>query len=529
MHPWTLIAALYSLPLLRNIFFFLSDRRLRLTTLNPCFGYLEYHFGFFRDLGVIAFFAFRFWKNPLLLQEMWEWIPILPVVGMIFYNRWWRWSALKPLLPFLHAFPDMHPDEFFHHLYAQFGFLPHEIVDEPKRKINLNHIDFRSSQTESKKSFWILLRAAKLTAFIARLSYRAFRWMPAEKRGSIVSALCLLWAARIAQWARAEVIVENRPSFSHLDLGKQIVALNHKSFFDFAFSPFFLFRRNPDGSAMDCMPRYLVAKDHFKDSWLLGGVLGFKKIFSAWGMIFVDRNKKKGSKTREVIRDSVLQLLKSERPLAIYPQGSRTHGQFLADGSRWDAGYFCVGKQERLRRERGHLKKGVVFLALETANSLKQDGIDRSVWIVPVGIDGAGTTCPRNSLRVQTNVTVRFRTAPALLVEACNEKQYSEKAEHLLKTLDESFQKMLNISTRLERRFLVELRSINHAHHWEDVAASLKAWRGKDDLLYSILDFLYACPPKHHRFFVNELSQCLTQNAPREHFLDLRNRIVDRL
>lgn len=533
---WIFLAAFYLPPLVRNGLFFLNDRSLRLVWLNRPIGFLEKTIGWWRDglVGLFAFVCLTLQISHLVQYQLWwqdglKLLPVIAAMGLIWYCRWWRWHAMRDLLQLLVHHPNIHPEEFFNHVNARFGFLHHPVSSTPEKTVNLDHLNFRVSDRNPVFSVCRLLRCGLLTSFCVRLAYHAFLWLPPHERGAAASSVSLLYATRMAQIAEAEVIVENHPSFEKMEGGKQIVLLNHRSFFDFAFSPLLLCRFKKNGHAANFFPRYLVAKDHFKDSLFLGKMLGFAKLLEAWGMIFVDRTTKDGKKGREVVRDSVRQLLKGDTPVALYPQGTRAHGQYASDGSRWDAGYFCVGGVDRLKRERGHLKKGFAFLALETALALKKEGVKKSVWLLPIGIEGVGTTCPRNSFRVRTQTIVCLRAADPILVQAVEESKYAEQIESIFQTVDQTFQKLLEIPTRLERRFLTDLRDVVHSHAWEDVAVALRAWRDKDDLLYVLLDFLYATKPVRHRHFLNELAKMLVGDVAREEFLELRNRIVSSL
>ena len=495
---------LFAVPLSRNLFFFASDRWRFFRRLNTHVGKWELYLGFWRDLAVVA--------GAVWLRELWG----IPLVFLVVYTRWWRWRGLKPVLAHLRKFPTIDPQEFFDHIYATQGFLPHFLPAKPSKTIDPRHLDFREGK-RPQKSILRSIAIAHSTAMAAKLASRGFKWFKSQQAYPCASACALLWGSRLAQLSASEVIVEGMEKKSVLPQGRFIVAFNHKSFFDFAFAAFVLYRTDEEPLAWT-LPRYLVAKDHFKDNPIFYRVLGMGQALEKCRMIFVERKKRKQGSAKQAVKDAARELLREPIPVAIYPQGTRAHGQLDRWGGRWDAGYFCVGNAERLKKEGSYFKKGLSQIALEAAAS------GRVVDIWPIAVEGTGTICPKGSLRVQTETTVRLRPGAPMRINP------QDLPEWISTQVDETFQTLLNVAGRLEGVFLTDLREIVGAHAWEEVAVSLNAWRGKDSLLYMLLDCLYAMKPKNRRPFLNEIAGLLQDpHTPRERYLALKDKMAARI
>ena len=539
-NPW--FALLYLAPILRLFFFFLHDNLFGIRRLNRWVGGLELYLGWVRDFFFIPFslalFGLRLYSYFKLGNSfLWPW-ELLPF-GFSLYARWWRWHGLKPLFEFARRNPTTHPTEFFGHLYALLGFLPHRVPKVAKKMIDPSHVSFRKNK-ESKQSFLVLLRGVYALFLFPTLAFKVFRWKT-NRAKEVASGLSLIWASRMMQVAQMEVFVERSSAWDAVKGGKKIFAISHKSFFDFCLAPYVYMKLNANGSATSFMPRIMVAKDHFKDNFFLYKIIGLGRMLEAWGMIFVDRKSKDSNKGKKAVSDTVKKLLASDMAFSVYPQGTRSWGQLSRDGSRWDAGYFCVGKARRLKQEGAHLKKGVGYIAVETAWSLLKHHLEGPVWVVPIGMDGPGTACPKKSLKVQTETKIFIRIGDPICIEpmdlkklkvmtfqeASEKPEYRHKVEAVLLEIDRSLQELLEVKSRLEHRFFMDLRDVLDQTGMGEVAVALKAWRGKDPIVYVVLDYIYALPMKHWWGFLNELANLLRHDCTKEELTTLRNKIAD--
>lgn len=542
--PLSLLWGLYLPEASRLLFFFLHDDFWVLKSLNRLFGRLELYVAWIRDFSIIPFSLY------LLGNHIYGWVKggwdgTIPfeilLLGFSVYARWWRWRGLKILQEFARLNPKVHPNEFFDHLYRRLGFLPHRVPRKALKMIRPHHLDFKENKSPF-LSFWILLHGIYDTFLFATLAYKAYRWNGAQYIRTAGSGLSIIWAARLAQLARMEVVVEKSPRADISAFrGKQIYAITHKSFFDFCLAPLVYFQENSDESARSFVPSIMVAKDHFRDNPFLYYILGFGKMLEAWGMVFVDRKSSRPGKAERAVGLTVKKLLSSDMSFSIYPQGTRAYGQRDRNGSRWDSGYFCVGNAARIKKDGGYFKKGVAFVALETAVSLSKLRLGNGVQVIPVAMEGTGIACPKGSLKVQTETKVVIKVGDPIVVdlaslngfkdlsyqEAFANPQFKEKVDQLAAQIDETLQKLLEIKTRLERRFFTDIRGIVPPNQMEEVAIALKEWRRSGVIFYTILDCIYSLPQKHWRNLLVELAHALRHEKSAEALTGLRNRVAN--
>ena len=519
---WIFLSLLYAPLIFRNLFFFLHDNFFGLRLLNRWIGALELWFGWVRDFSVILF---ALW---ILGWRIYGWVRLgapfsLPFeilfLGLAFYSRWWRWHGLKPLQEFARLNPRVEPQEFFDHLYACLGFLPHRVPAKASLLVDPLHLHYAKGKP-MKQSVWLCFRGAYATFLFGRLAYKAFRWKGSHYIKSVGSGLSMIWAVRMIQMARMDVIVEKTPGLASIKEGKIIYAVSHKSLLDIALAQLAYFKEKPDGSVASFMPRIIVAKDHFRDNLFLYRILGIGQTLEAWGMIFVDRKSKQEGKAKRAVDNVVKRLLPSDMSLAIYPQGTRARGQLNRDGTRWDAAYFCVGKKERLKKEGGYFKKGIAHIAVTTAQTLAKYKSREKVWVLPVGMIGPGTVCPKGSWKIQTEAKVTIKMGEPICVDE------TMTVDRLTAKIDGSLQELLGVATRLERRFFMDLREILDQRGVDEVAVAIKQWR-QEEIVYQILDYIYALPPKMWRGLLTELSNQLRHEATRDNLACLRNKIAE--
>ncbi|MBI4125299.1 MAG: 1-acyl-sn-glycerol-3-phosphate acyltransferase [Deltaproteobacteria bacterium] len=491
--------------------------------MNRWAGRLELHWGWLRDWFFIVVSLWILGGRIAGWVEwgfLWDWPAEVVFLGLALYSRWWRWHALAVLQEFARLNPRVHPSEFFEHLHGRLGFLPHRVPAKAARLVDPDRLDFRTGKKPG-QSLWLLLRGVYDTFLFATLAYKAFRWKGAKYIGAIGSGLSMVWAARVAQLARMKVSVERTPSLEEAKQAKIIYVLNHTSFFDFCLAPLAYRRENKDGSAKSFTPSIMVAKDHFKDNFFLYRVIGLGRMLEAWGMIFVDRKSKEKGTAERAVRLTVKKLLASSIPFAVYPQGTRARGQRDRYGRRWDAGYFCVGKRDRLNKEEGHFKKGAAYVAVELAAGLVKHRLGGKVFVVPVAMAGPGTACPKGSWKVQTETEVLIKMGEPMPVDS------QMKAPDLAQAMDTALQNLLEVRTRLERRFFTDLRELLEPQALEEVSVAFKEWRGRGNLLYAVIDCLYALPKRRWRPLLLELSHALRQENSKEELTKLKEKVAN--
>jgi len=136
-------------------------------------------------------------------------------------------------------------------------------------------------------------------------------------------------------------------------------------------------------------------------------------------------------------------------------------------------------------------------------------------------MNGPGTACPKSSLKVQTEVKIEIKLGDPIRVEA------NDKVAEIVKKIDHTLQELLDVATRLERRFFTDLREIVDQRGLDEVGVSLKHWRNQGGLVYVILDCIYALPMKLWHGLLAELANLLRHDCTKEDLTALRNRIAD--
>ncbi len=274
----------------------------------------------------------------------------------------------------------------------------------------------------------------------------------------------------------------------------------------------------------------MAAKDHFVDNKFLYSGLGIGQLIENVDMVFVDR-KGKG-------KDSILQasekLASKEIEIAMYPQGTRALSNRGPAGERLDAGYYTTGTAKSLKRDRGHLKKGCSYLAIDTAIAVQEKNIP--VHLVLIGIEGTATLIPKDAFKVQSQGTVKLTVGdiitllPTDVVGLQKPSDNEALVEKIMKEVDEGLVKVLGLHEKLKNRFLDQVKQghlvdrdyllkLNHHLTQRD--------REGDFLPFMILDRIFALLSIGERnLFLKELAQRLLNH---EEILSLRDKVTDQL
>ena len=535
------------LPLIsRGVFFFLGDDFFVIRRLNRWVGWFEIHFGWVRDYGAFLFgitvFAFRlrgYFLEQIPIDYPFELVFI--VLGVV--SRWWRRQGMVPMMEYVRRNPRTHPDRYWDHFYRRFGFLPHRVPHRESLLIDATHVDFKEGKKPRQKR-WTVPKIAYHTFLMVGVAKLAFKQKGAQYLQQVGSGISMIWAVNIIKVCRMEVSVERNALAQTIPRGKKIFAITHKSFLDFCIAPLAFYRENPDGSAASFMPSIMVAKDHFKDNIFLYRILGLGQLIEAWGMVFIDRKSKKNRKlkAKQSIDLSVKSLISGqENSFAIYPQGHRARGQFFRDGSRWDAGYFCV-KDSRRVKEGTYFRKGLGYIAVDCAICLLKLQLAGPVSILPVAILEVGTACPLGSIKIQSECSVKIRIGAPIIVKPeefldlkelpfhaiAKRTEYLNRIDSVTRETNLALQNLLEIRSRLERRFYIDLNDITvDKMAVEEMSVALKEWRDEGELVYSILDCVYALPVNKWHNYLRDLANVLRHNGSKNDLVELRSRVCD--
>lgn len=542
VRPWMLpvLLSLYAVPLLRLITLpFECGGRLSMP-INRRFGQWEHLVRPLRDGVVDAYLiagaAWLAWRGIAAADaSLFAASGIALALAMTgIAMRAWRREAHLRLIAFAPRFPTIHPQEFFDHLLCSSGAVRHALPEQPFSRIDPAALDFRTGRPSRRGVGPIaLLAGAWSTLWLARLVLFCHRRRGADAARALASSLAVIWGSRTAQLARATVTVEG---IAHLPPpgGPQMVLFTHMSFLDFALAPLALAAR-PDHRAPeeavappDCLPCFLLARDHFRENFFYYRVLGIGRAAEALGMIFVERRRGEPRERAALItRTAAAALVDRAALLALFPQGTRVTPCVGARGERLDSAYYTVGSRERIGADGKHLKTGAARIALEAAREMGKRGERQPILIVPIALSGTGLACPRGSMRILPNIHIRLRVGDPIAVEPLRQEAAPETVARLHSRIDGALKNSGRIHAELERRFFEDMRGLVDPLKIEEVAIAMKPWRGEDFLLHAILDAIYACPPRCWRTFVGELVHLLLGFASRDELLAFKGRVAD--
>jgi 1-acyl-sn-glycerol-3-phosphate acyltransferase len=437
---------------------------------------------------------------------------------------------LRRMAEFARAGPFIDPRLFFKYYYAGFGIVPVKLpcgrpiyACPPPAGGNVSPIDRAAA-----KRILPVFAGLFNTISLARMITAAYKWKGPKYSRDVADAIRPIWCGRAVQLAGMSVNSARPEKLSRLG-GKFIFAFTHKSWFDFAVGPLAVARLHPmDRPAFRL--RFLAAREHFLDNPLLYFIMG--RALQVMGTIFVDRRgRKKASKNASL--EAAERLAGQDIDIVIFPQGTRARANTSPDGKRLDAGYYTAGTKERLLKTGGHLKKGTAHIALDAAIALKD--IEQSVvHIIPVGLIGTAIAAPRKKFWVQTGVDVQVKFGEPITVRGRDvtsiepgTEAYDDMARDIHERLDNALKELLQTHAMLEQRFFKDIRGLVTPSEYEHTSVAMKAWRGKDYLIYAILDCIYAANPVNWPALVRELCHLLISDAPRASFTHFQGRVAD--
>lgn len=503
-------------------------RRLHLTekpllqVLNLLAGKVEYALGHLRDY-TIGLFMMGAFVYDLALMTFWAGFQTVPF-STLFYHGFFAlltlWTYRRhvtiglQMTEFMRINPLVHPQEFFDHYYRRLGPASIPIPVRATETVNPISVSYRTGKGPS-LSLWTWIHGAYDTALFARGAFRALEIVGPEYGREIFDVMASLWGSRMLQLFRAELKVEGIEKIQNLT-GKIILVFNHKSHLDFVFNFFALSSvRLPSGRRI--RPRYLAAKDHLYDNKLVYSGFGIGKLIESCDMVFVDRK----GKGRIAIGEALKKFSEREIDLALYPQGTRAPANYGPRGERLDAGYYTTGT-DRLRRERGYLKKGCAHLAVDTAIHLRKEKARQPVHLVFIGIDGTATLIPKGAFKIQTEGTVQFTVGSVWTVQPeetegveKDSPKYLQIVSQIQQVIDEGLAGALRLHEKLSQRLLKTIKSLNlfSAEEVMSLQAGIqRAIREKNRTPFMILDRIYALPFSDQSVLLQRLSRQIFKN-----------------
>jgi len=514
---------------------------------NLKIGALEYAVGVPRNytLGagyaaVLLYLLARcLWQGEMTSQDASRMaVPAVVTLLSVVSHQRFIFASLK-IAEFLRTNPRMAPGAFFAWYYQLLGPIPDRLPDPRSQEtVDPAWVDFRRPSRSGRSNRLLLLRALWDTAHLAHICLRNLKYLGPESAREIFDCMAALWGKRSLETLGASFRIEGAEKIQALS-GSILLSMNHKSHMDFVLTFFALCGvRRPSGRGI--RPRFVTAKDHFVDNIIVYEFLGVGRLIETVDMVFIER--RKVGKGQDTLSQAARFAAEKEIEIAIFPQGTRALPHLDGAGRRLDAGYYTTCPPKGAREERGHLRKGLAYLALDTALRQAELGRQAPVHIVNIGIEGTSSMACKGSTKLQTGVEVVFRVGeiqhitpeevrglrkPEGAARAPGEKRYLQRVNEIHARVDEALAAVSRIREGLAERFLAGLRDrLGVApQRLEEVRWRVEASARASDVLFHTVDRLDACPEPCWDPWLELLARKLEEGAPQEIWRGMRDEV----
>lgn len=489
---------------------------------------LEYHLWPFRSMPM----GFTILIVTVVLSVLQGAEQVLWPLG--FLGAWWGLAVLVLLswllktlgdlkaIEFLRQFPQSHPEEFYSRYKLELAFGGFDWYQSPE----VNHLspleaDFRQ-QARARQSVWPWIRSVFDTGYMAHLNLRAYRYFGIGYAQLIFDRSGAMWGKRVLQHCQARFRLTGSQSLQDKK-GRFLLIFNHKSSLDFVFTFFALSDFRINGREM--RPRFIVAKDHFKDNPIFYSLLGIGKTIEAARMIFISRKNKKQS--FKDLQEAAHTVATQPLDVTIYPQGTRAPGGYDRALKRRDAGYYTTINKKEYAKPQAHLKKGTAYLIWDTLKEMQQNDPDEDLNLVFIGIKGAGIVMPKSEIKIQTEGDVEFAVgdvvtlSPRMMEDMISEAEEQTKShkkqfvQDMNLLIDDRLTQVLNLHQQLKQRYLTELKG--QFRFDEDKLKAIEEYMDviseQASVIYQILDRIYALPLPQWNGYLSQLSQLLLERT----------------
>ncbi len=396
----------------------------------------------------------------------------LMMVALVLVSRQARRYANDRAVRQLLREPDAHPADFW--ATWQRAISPWPPVGEiATRSVQPDLVDF----TDRPRPRWplsALLHAQFDTANVAWLMLHGERTLSQAEFLRVFDSGTRMWSLRSAWHFRVRLEVEGLEAIEQVE-HQAIVLFNHESLLDFALG-FYVLGGVETRMGRRIRARFLAAKDHFYDNWILHTALGIGRAMVAAGMIFVDRSSKGAGAS--VVTDSVVTLQRFDVDLALFPQGTRARAHFDADGRPVAGGYYTTSRVAGRR----HFRRGGAAIA---AGLSRRQPVD----VLCVAILGTARVIPTRTRIVQTHQTIRYRVLPPVRLDRGDEVDESA----LLRRCELLLRQTARVNERLLEGWARDLERDESDR--AAVAAALNDWdEAEEPIPFAALDLILTRP-----------------------------------
>jgi 1-acyl-sn-glycerol-3-phosphate acyltransferase len=442
---------------------------------------------------------------------------------------------------FIQTFPYVSPGDFFKKYAWELAFGGVDFLScRSCTHVLPQEANFRKGERPQQK-FSILIRCLVDTAYICHICLAGLKALGPSYLKEFVDNMGALWGRRLLELSQSLFRVTGLEQLQSMK-GRSLLVFNHKSSFDFVLTYFALSSVLVNEERV-IKPRFILAKDHFKDNWLVYHLLGIGKVCEAIDMVFVSRKEK--DINHASLKTAAQHIVGKDIDITIYPQGTRAPGNYDRALKRRDAGFYTTVRKKDVASSLAHIKKGTSYLVLEALTIMKAKGISEPLNLVFIGVNGTATILPKGSMRIQTETEVVFRVGDVvtlttdILDEVFPEGSLPEENPvHCKKFVaDMSFLiskklvSVLDLEEQLTQRYLTELKGQFRFDHdkIEFIAKTIKEYNEDHDLVFQILDRIYSLPIPCWNGYLSQLSQLIQERTTEERLMTLLVEITEEL
>lgn len=499
-----------------------------------------YVVGLSLTVWLVALLILGFWQGRVVDLTNGFHLALAALVVLNFVNQaHWFKSELK-ICEFSRRFPNLHPSVFFwaYKLEVAFGSLDlFSTLTLPT--LMVAEADFREKDHQTRLKFWVLWQGLIDTAYLAHLILTASCRVGTHYATEVFDSLSCQWGKRMLQHTSSHFVVQGSEKLQGLE-GRNLIICNHKSMLDFVLTFFALSETRFQTRYF--RPRFIVAKDHFKDNPIIYHLLSLGRTIKAMGMVFIERKNRAQSFSN--LREAARALVFKDIDVTVYPQGTRARGNQDRVGKRRDAGYYTTLSKKHPLGVRSHLKKGSGYLIFDALMELHRLSSPLTLNLIFVGIHGTATTLPGGQLRIQTGNTIEFHIGDVVSLEASSfakelqattpeqhkilKEQFSDKMNALI---DKKLKETLGLHESLKKRYLTDLKGhfMFESEKLTQITKSLDEVETQTDIGYKILDQIYALPTAEWNGYLSQLSQILLGKLDIQRFQALLEQTSGRL
>ena len=466
-------------------------------------GWAEFWISLPRDASW-SLVAFGWWvlSGDYIVQL---WVLLLPLIGWLLARQHRRFGN-RHINDMFERHWTPHPGQLYSYVHQMRGPWP-PLGPVLLEELDATHVDFKA-RPMTMSPFLEFVFAVLETASLANFVLQGADDLPLKRFRRTFDTIGRTWSLRVAYRLRLAMKVEGSEHLAEIQ-NQTFLAFNHESIIDFCLA-FFATGARKTGDGRYLAPRFIAAKDHFKDNPILYSILGIGRAMERSGMIFVDR--KTPGAGLKIIEESSQVIKELGVDVAIFPQGTRALGHYSSDGKILGAGYYTTTGRRPVGS--GHFRRGLSMMAAELSKS-------QDVDILPIGIVGAALVVPAKTFTVSTHRTVTYTIGPCFRMAKGDEHE----AARLLCEVELIVRRAAHINRRLIDRWASELGKTEHER--ERFALALDRWQEVEEPLpFAVMDLIFTKEVSCRRDWLERIYELARVDAPAETWKKFREEVT---